>query len=80
MGCSYPQPIRELFINVAANQVNSWFAHSNLDFITDTYGGGSVRYVRHELHHPTPNTILVDVQINSECHKIAVHLCASLCQ
>lgn len=42
MGCSYPQPIRELFINVAANQVNSWFAHSNLDFITDTYGAGSV--------------------------------------
>lgn len=45
MGCSYPQPIRELFINAAANQANSWFAHSNLDFITATYGAHSVHYV-----------------------------------
>lgn len=66
MGCSYPQPIRELFINAAANQINSWFAHSNLDFITDTYGASSVHYVWHGFRRTTPNAILVDLQINSE--------------
>lgn len=49
MGCSYPQPIRELFINAAANQADSWFAHSNLDFIAATYGASSVHYVWHVL-------------------------------
>lgn len=49
MGCSYPQPIRELFINATANQADSWFAHSNLDFIAATYGASSVHYVWHAL-------------------------------
>lgn len=83
MGCSYPQPIRELFINEAANQAHSWFAHSNLDFITATYGAGCVHYVLQGLPHHTPNAILLELQVNCECHKIAmpvfVQMVAGVC-
>lgn len=74
MRCSYPQPIRELFINAAANQANSWSAQSNLDFITATYRASSVHYVWHGLHHPTTNVILAELQVICESYKIAVPL------
>ncbi len=85
MGCSYLQPIRELFINATANQDNPCFAHSNMDFITATYAANSARYVKHGQQHPTPNEILAELQV---CHEIAKLLsvqmvagvCVCLCQ
>lgn len=74
MGCSYPQPIRELFINAAANQACFRFACSYLDFTTATCRKSSVHYVWLALPDLTPNAILEKLQVNCESQTTAIHV------
>lgn len=74
MGCSYPHPIRELFINAAANQTSAWFARSYLASITPTYRASCVHYVWLALSDPVSHAILEKWWGSCECHITAVFL------